>query len=216
MVERILIADDHSIIRVGLSIMIKKLRPKSLIDEAVDFVSVLDLVMKNPYDLIVLDINMPNGSFQQTFDFIKTKQPDTKVLVFSSQDESKYATRYLKMGADGFLQKMADETTVERTVEKVLWKRRHINDAIENESLTDTDSIRNKRTLASNPLKTLSAREMEIAEKLIYGESLKDISNELNLHSSTASTYKARIFKKLDVKNIPELIDVFRFYEPLL
>jgi len=214
MIERILIADDHSIVRVGLSIMVKKLRPESLIEEAADFKNVLDLVKKNSYDLIVLDINMPNGSFQQTFEFIKIKQSDAKVLVFSSQEESVYAIRYLKMGADGFLQKMANEYTVRRVLEKVLRKGTYLSENIKDTLVSN--SIRSRDKTARNPLTTLSTREMEIAEKLIRGESLKDISTELNLHSSTASTYKARIFKKLEVKNIPELIDVFRFYEGLI
>lgn len=214
MIERILIADDHSIVRVGLSIMVKKLRTQSLIEEAVDFKGVLELVKKNTYDLIVLDINMPNGSFQQTFDFIKIMQPDAKVLVFSSQDESVYAIRYLKMGADGFLQKMADEETVRRALEKMFRRGKYVSEDVKDELISNTRRFQDKKS--PNPLKSLSTREMEIAEKLIKGESLKDISEELNLHSSTASTYKARIFKKLDVKNIPELIDVFRFYEGLI
>lgn len=214
MIERILIADDHSIVRVGLSIMVKKLRPESLIEEAVDFKNVLDLVKKNSYDLVVLDINMPSGSFQQTFEFIKIKQPDTKVLVFSSQEGSIYATRYLKMGADGFLQKMADEDTVRRVLEKMFESGDCVSDNIKGTLVSNRIRSRDKTT--RNPLTTLSTREMEIAEKLIRGESLKDISTELNLHSSTASTYKARIYRKLEVKNVPELIDVFRFYEGLI
>lgn len=215
MMERILIADDQSIIRVGLSIMVKRLRPQSLVNEAVDFNDVLDLVNKNTYDLIVLDVNMPNGNFQQTFDFIKGLLPDTKVLVFSSQAENIYAVRYLEMGADGFLPKMADEKTVGQVLEKLLQKDNYIHTAVGDN--VEPGIIRSPRGKGlGNPLKTLSARETEIAQKLIRGESLKDISNELNLHSSTASTYKARIFKKLYVKNIPELIDVFRFYEGLI
>lgn len=214
MTERILIADDHSIVRVGLSIMVKKLRPQSLIEEATDFRMVLELVKKSTFDLIILDINMPNGSFQQTFEFIKIKQPDARILVFSSQDENIYAVRYLKMGADGFLQKMADEDTVNKALEKMFRKGRYLSEDVKDSLISH--SIRPKEKVGVNPIKTLSTREMEIAEKLIRGETLKDISAELNLHSSTASTYKTRIFKKLEVKNIPELIDVFRFYEGLI
>src|SRR5690554_8015432 len=109
MTEHILIADDHSIVRVGLSLMIKKLRPIAITKEADSFKNVLDIISKINFNLIILDINMPNGTFQQTFDIIKIKQPNVKILVFSSQDESVYAIRYLKLGADGFLDKMADE-----------------------------------------------------------------------------------------------------------
>src|SRR5690606_16857122 len=103
MIEKILIADDHSIVRIGLSIMIKKLRPHAEIDEADSFKSVLEIINIKKFDLIIMDINMPNGNFQQTFDIVKIKHPHVKVLVFSSQDEQTYAIRYLKLGADGFL-----------------------------------------------------------------------------------------------------------------
>lgn len=194
--------------------MVKKLRPQSLIQEANDFKNVLELIKKSSFDLIILDINMPNGSFQQTFEFIKIKQPDAKILVFSSQEESIYAIRYFKMGADGFLQKMADEDTVRKALEKMFGEGKYVSKGIKETLISSSINPQNKT--APNPLNTLSTREMEIAEKLIRGESLKDISNELNLHSSTASTYKSRIFKKLEVNNIPELIDVFRFYERLM
>ena len=213
MIERILIADDHSIVRIGLSIMIKKLRPQAEIDEADSFKSVLEIINEKKFDLIIMDINMPNGNFQQTFDIVKIKQPNVKVLVFSSQDEQTYAIRYLKLGADGFLPKISDDQTLKKALEKMFDRGSYVS-----EEIKDTIVINslNKKQTTQNPLTTLSDREIEIADKLIKGETLKDISNELNLHVSTASTYKTRIFKKLDVQSIPELIDIFRFYDNLI
>src|SRR5690606_27467975 len=213
MIEKILIADDHGIVRIGLSIMIKKLRPQAEIQEADNFKSVLDIVNKTKFDLIIMDINMPNGNFQQTFDIVKIKQPNVKVLVFSSQDEQTYAIRYLKLGADGFLPKISDDQTLKKALEKMFDRGSYVS-----EEIKDTIIINslNKKQTTQNPLTTLSDREIEIADKLIKGETLKDISNELNLHVSTASTYKTRIFKKLDVQSIPELIDIFRFYDNLI
>lgn len=213
MIERILIADDHSIVRIGLSIMIKKLRPQAEIDEADSFKSVLEIINEKKFDLIIMDINMPNGNFQQTFDIVKIKQPNVKVLVFSSQDEQTYAIRYLKLGADGFLPKISDDQTLKKALEKMFDRGSYVS-----EEIKDTIIINslNKKQTTQNPLTTLSDREIEIADKLIKGETLKDISNELNLHVSTASTYKTRIFKKLDVQSIPELIDIFRFYDNLI
>lgn len=213
MIEKILIADDHSIVRIGLSIMIKKLRPNAEIEEADSFKSVLEIINKTKFDLIILDINMPNGNFQQTFDIVKIKQPTVKVLVFSSQDEQTYAIRYLKLGADGFLPKISDDVTLKKALEKMFDKGSYVSEKIKDTIVTNS---LNKKQTAQNPLTTLSDREMEIADKLIKGETLKDISNELNLHVSTASTYKTRIFKKLEVQSIPELIDIFRFYDNLI
>lgn len=210
MIENILIADDHGIVRLGLSLMIKKLRPQASIDEVDDYQKVLGIIKRKAYDLIILDINMPNGSFQETLEIIKIKSPKTKVMVFSSQDENLYAIRYLKMGADGFLHKLAPEEDIKKALEKMLYKGSYVSEEVKDAMVFNT---LNKNVPVDNPLEILSDREIEIAEQLMKGIPLKDISNELNLHSSTVSTYKTRIFKKLDIQSVPELIDVFKLYE---
>lgn len=210
MIETILIADDHGIVRLGLSLMIKKLRPQAVVNEVDDYQKVLGAIKKDSYDLIILDINMPNGSFQETLEIIKIKRPKTKVMVFSSQDEHLFAIRYLKMGADGFLHKLSSEENIKNALEKMLNKGSYVSEEVQDAMAFNT---LNKDTPVSNPLELLSDREIEIAEHLIKGTSLKDISSELNIHVSTVSTYKTRIFKKLDIQSVPELINVFSFYE---
>jgi len=214
MIKKILLADDHGIVRIGLSITIKKILPQVEIHEADNFKSVLDIINKTKFDLVILDINMPDGNFQQTFDIIKIKQPGVKVLVFSSQDEKTYAIRYLKLGADGFLPKMSDDVTLKKALEKMFEKGSYVSQDIQDTLISD--SLNKSRPATQNPLTSLSDRELEIADKLIDGKSMKEISNELNLHISTASTYKTRLFKKLDVKSIPELIDIVKFYAHLI
>lgn len=210
MKENILIADDHGIVRLGLSSMIKKLRPQASVEEADHYQKVLGAIKTNTYDLIILDINMPNGSFQETLEVIKHRSPKTKVMVFSSQEESLYAIRYLKMGADGFLHKLAPEEDIKKALEKMLNKGSYVSEEVKDAMVFNT---LNKNVPLDSPLELLSDREIEIAEQLTKGTPLKDISNELNLHASTVSTYKTRIFKKLDIQSIPELIDVFKLYE---
>lgn len=208
MIETILIADDHGIVRLGLSLMIKKLRPQAVVNEVDDYQKVLGAIKKDSYDLIILDINMPNGSFQETLEIIKIKRPKTKVMVFSSQDEHLFAIRYLKMGADGFLHKLSSEENIKNALEKMLNKGSYVSEEVKDAMVFNT---LNKDAPVSNPLELLSDREIEIAEHLIKGTSLKDISSELNIHVSTVSTYKTRIFKKLDIQSVPELINVFSF-----
>lgn len=210
MMENILIADDHGIVRMGMSLMIKKLRPQASIEEVGDYQKVLELIKKNAYDLIILDVNMPNGSFQETLEIIKRRSPKTKVMVFSSQDESLYAIRFLKMGADGFLHKLAHEHDIREALEKMLNKGSYVSEEVKDAMVFNS---LNKNISADNPLKLLSDREIEIAKQLMKGVPLKDISNELNLHASTVSTYKTRIFSKLDIQSVPELIDIFKLYE---
>ena len=210
MVEKILIADDHGVVRLGLALMIKKIRSQVSIDQSDSYSGVLESIKKIDYNLIILDINMPNGTFQETLEVIKIRNPRTKILVFSAQDESIYAIRYLKMGADGFLHKLAPEEVISKALEKMLNKGRYVSEEVKDAMIFNT---LNKGLPIENSLELLSDREMEIAGRLIKGETLKDIANELNLHVSSISTYKSRIFKKLFIQSIPELIEVFRFQE---
>ena len=98
--KKILKADDHGVVRLGLSLIIKKLRPDSIVKEVDDYQEVMNIIKKEAFDLAILDLNMPNGNFQEALHAIKARHPYAKVMIFSSQDENLYAVRYLKMGAD--------------------------------------------------------------------------------------------------------------------
>lgn len=207
--EKILIADDHGVVRMGLSLIIKKLRPNATIDDVEDYQKVMQKVKENTFDLAILDLNMPNGNFNEALQAIKSKNSETKVMIFSSQDESLYAVRYLKMGADGFLHKDSSEDAINKALTKMLDKGRYMSDDVKDALINDK---LNKRETTINPLEILTGREMEVAERLVVGEPMKDISNNLNLHSSTVSTYKTRILEKLNIQTIPDLIKLFNFY----
>ena len=208
--KKILLADDHGVVRLGLSLIIKKLRPDSIVTEVDDYQKVMNIIKDQSFDLVILDLNMPNGNFQEALQAIKLKNPQTKVMIFSSQDESLYAIRYLKMGADGFLHKLSDEDIINRALTKMLDKGSYMSEDVK-ESLIFSN-LRNDDNTIINPLEKLTNREMEVAERLIAGEPMKEISNNLNLHASTISTYKTRIFEKLDIQSIPELIKIFDFH----
>ncbi|MDD3356563.1 MAG: response regulator transcription factor [Dysgonamonadaceae bacterium] len=207
--KKILLADDHGVVRLGLSLIIKKLRPDSIVTEVDDYQKVMNIIKDQSFDLVILDLNMPNGNFQEALQAIKLKHPQTKVMIFSSQDESLYAIRYLKMGADGFLHKLADEDIINRALTKMLDKGSYMSEDVKDSLIFDK---LNKHETPVNPIETLTNREMEVAERLIAGEPMKEISNNLNLHASTISTYKTRIFEKLDIQSIPELIKIFDFH----
>ncbi len=210
MEKKILIADDHGVVRLGLSMMIKKLRPDFIISEVDDYQKVMSIIKEKTFDIVILDLNMPNGNFQEALNAIKSKSPHTKVMIFSSQDENMYAIRYLKMGADGFLHKLASEEVIHKALTKMLEKGTYISEDVK-ESLIYSNL--NKQEASPNPLEVLTDREMEIAERLIVGEPMKIISNDLHIHTSTVSTYKTRILDKLNIQSIPELIKIFNIYE---
>ena len=203
MQERILVADDHGIVRYGLSLMLRKIRPNSVIEEAADYAKVIEMAQKNPYDLYILDVTMPNGSFMHTYSLLKMISAHCKILVFSSLDEEVYAMRYIESGADGFLNKLASEDEMKLALEKIFSNGKYVSNAVK-DSLVFYKANKGK----ARPLDQLSNREIAIANMLVRGKSLKEISQELHLHVSTVSTYKTRIFEKLQIQNIPDLIKV--------
>lgn len=205
--DRILIADDHGIVRMGLMQLIKNLRPLAILSEVEDFKSLSSIISKENFDLVIIDVNMPNGTLQQAIDFIRLKQPLLKILVFSSQDEKVYAMRYLKMGADGFLNKLSSKQKVDKALSAMLERGKFISEEVK-ESMIFNSNTKQK----ASSLESLSNREMEVANKLIEGLSLKEMSNQLNLHTSTISTYKNRVFDKLEIQSIPELVEILRLY----
>ncbi|MDX1365256.1 MAG: response regulator transcription factor [Arenibacter latericius] len=206
--SRILVADDHVIVRMGLVQMIEKQRPNAVLSEVDDYKSLMALVSKEKFDLVILDVNMPNGTLQQAIDFIKLKQPSLKILIFSSQEEHLYALRYLKMGADGFLNKLSPKEQIDGAITTILKTGRYLSDEVKEQLVFS--KLNNQENAAS--IEALSNRELEVAHKLIEGLTLKELSNQLNLHVSTVSTYKNRIFEKLNVQSIPELIAIMRVY----
>lgn len=205
--NRILIADDHSIVRMGLVQLIKKLRPNAILTEVEDFKSLSTIIAQEDFDLVVVDVNMPNGTLQQAIDFIKLKQPHLKILVFSSQDEQVYAMRYLKMGADGYLNKLSSKQKVDAALTAMLERGKFISEEIKESVIFSSNKQPN-----TSPLQSLSNRELEVASKLVEGLPLKELSTQLNLHTSTVSTYKNRVFDKLEIQSIPELVEILRLY----
>jgi len=205
--QKILVADDHSIVRTGLIMLIKNSWQEVSVTEASNYATVQNLVEKEKFNLIILDVNMPNGTFISTMNFIKKTQPNAKILVFSALDEQLHAKRYIDAGADGFLNKLANETQVKTALEKMFTSGKYLSDDVKD------NLIFSPRKLEENPLKLLSTREMDIAIRLMKGKRIKEISHELNLQVTTVSTYKVRIFEKLSIQSVPELLDIFKFYE---
>ncbi|MBA5245599.1 response regulator transcription factor [Marnyiella aurantia] len=205
---RIIVADDHGIVRMGLIQTLKRLLPEAVITEVEDFKSMYRVISDQQQDLAIMDVNMPNGTVQEAIDFIKIKQPKLKILIFSSQDEELYALRYLKMGAGGYLSKQSPGAAIETALNSMLTTGRYASEAVKEAMFFESVSGNTK----TSPVEILSDRELQIANKLAEGLPLKEISNQLNLHSSTISTYKNRLFEKLQIKSIPELVEILRMY----
>lgn len=197
----LLLVDDHSVIRKGMRIIIENLLAHVKIDEADDGDSAFEKIKRNNYDLVILDVNMPNTDSFGLVTNILALKPDMKILMFSMNDEEVYAKRYLKMGVMGYLKKDEPEAEIRKAITSVLNNKKYMSPRLSQIIIEDLHS--NNKT--ENPFDNLSPREFEIAQHLTRGESLAEICNKLTLHPSTVGTHKARIFEKLNCKNIIDL-----------
>lgn len=198
---KFLFVDDHAIVRTGLRQVIEDFIPQCDIDEANDGDSALERIKHNNYDLVIMDVNMPNTDSFGTLTTIFSMKPLTRIIMFSMNAEEIYAKRYLKIGAMGYLRKDADGNEIQKAVETVLDNKKYISPELSQKFLDDLQQKNN----SENPFDKLSPREFEIVPHLARGDSVTDISNKLHLHTSTVGTHKARIFDKLQCNNIIDL-----------
>ena len=198
---KILLADDHAIVREGLKTFIQNIIPHSDIEEAYDGASAFKKITRNNYALIILDINMPaTDSFGLVSNILAAK-PKSKILIFSMNSEEIFAKKFLNLGALGYLSKYASEDEFRLAIENVMSNKRYVSPSFR-QALTE--SALGKNSNNQNPFDLLSSRELEIVRHLIKGASVSQIGTCLNLHTSTVGTHKARIFEKLHCKNIIE------------
>lgn len=209
--NKILIADDHSIVRLGASILIREAIENPHISHAETYEEVYESLRNNIFDLLLLDINMPGGNNIRVIKEILEIQPKIKILVFSSYDESLYALRYIEAGACGYLNKSTSMSELNNAISSVKERGKYMSDVVKDLYVQKLTSSKSKLNRA-NPLNKLSNREMDVAKHLIEGLGILEVANTLGLSSSTVSTYKSRIFEKLNVTNIPGLIEIYNLH----
>ena len=199
---KILLADDHSVVREGLKTYIQNIIPRSKIDEAQDGDSAFEKIKYNDYALIILDINMPATDFFGLVSNILAVKPTSKILIFSMNPEEIFAKKYLQLGVLGYLSKKASIDEIKQAINDVINNKRYLSPLL-TEMFTRIALDMEPNT--QNPFDLLSPRELEIVMYLIKGESVSQIGVSLNIHTSTVGTHKARILEKMNCKNIIEL-----------
>ncbi|MDF2380656.1 response regulator transcription factor [Nostoc ellipsosporum NOK] len=207
----ILIAEDHSVVRMGTAMLIREQYPDAVIREAETFDEVVEVLAREPLDLLLLDIHIPGGDNLQMVEAVKLRQPELPILIFSAYDEQLYAIRYLKSGAQGYLKKTAPPDEIKTAIRKVLSGEKYISKIVQEQLVEQLlDPSKKQEGLSS-----LSNREVEVMQLLVKGASPAEIKSTLNIHDSTISTYKAKIFEKLNVTNVIELAEKVRLMDPL-
>jgi DNA-binding NarL/FixJ family response regulator len=205
MSKRILIVDDHLVVRTGVSIILQENFNDLMIFTVKTYPETISFIQQNGIDLIILDINIPGGKNREMIMDIRSFLPDVKIMIFSSYDDDDYACQYIIAGANGYLNKLCDEETLVFAVDSILKKGSYFTPEIIGKIVSASIN-----KTAINPLDSLSKREYEISELLLSGDGNIEIANKLNIQMSTVSTYKSRIFEKLNVKNLVELISIFK------
>lgn len=198
--SRILIADDHAIVRRGMKQLLLEHYPFATIGEAANVEELINEVMDNQWDVVVCDMNMPGRSGLDALTQIKEISPKLPVLIMSMYPEDQYALRVLKSGASGYLAKETIHDDIVRAIEAVIQGKRFITSAVA-EKLAEAVNSDIHRELHE----TLSDREFDVFKLLASGKSVSEIALQLSLSSTTVSTYRSRIMEKMSMKSNAEL-----------
>lgn len=200
-----LVADDHSIVRMGVRLMLETDYPEVRIDEAENGNEIIEKIKSGHYDLLILDFQMPDTDTFSIISNVLARDRSLKILIYTMASEKIYAEKLLKAGVRGFLSKEAKNTELLKAVEVVLRGEIYAGEQV---WFNGKPGV----TTQSNPFTTLSNKEMDILAFLVQGKTTKEISTLLNLQLSTISTHKFRIFKKLHISNVVELIALTKEY----
>ena len=198
---KILIADDHPMIRYGLKQIISEQKDIKVTGEAENGKQVFEFLKKNEYDLLILDLNLPDINGVEILKKLKHSKYKIPVLILSAFPEEQYAVRLIKAGASGYLNKIAVADLLIDAIRKIISGGHYISSAL-SEKLVSAITNDNEE----NVHEKLSEREFEILCLIASGKTVKDVADKLFLSIPTVYTYRSRILEKMDMKNDNELI----------
>ncbi len=196
---RILVADDHPVVREGLKRVIEKDSGMLVSAEASTSQQVLDQVAKERPDVLLLDINMPGRGGLEVLMQLKIHHPALPILVISMYSEDQYATRVLRAGASGYMTKESAPSQLVKAIRKVLRGGKYVSPALAEKLAIDLG------TGSKLPHETLSDREYQVLCMIALAKTVSEIADELSLSVKTISTYRARILEKMDLGNNVQL-----------
>src|SRR5689334_21677856 len=198
---RVVIADDHQILREGLKQLLLAAGDLDVVGEAADGHGVLERVRTLEFDVLLLDMSMPGKSGVELIKQVKAERPKLRVLVLSMHEEHQYAVRAIRAGASGYLTKESAASHLVFAIRKVAGGGAYITAEVA-ERLAQDAMPRSE----GPPHAALSDREFEVFRMLVNGESVSDIALRLHLSAKTISTHKARLMEKLGVDNNADLV----------
>ena len=198
---RVLIADDHTIVREGLKQLLLAASGLEVAGEARDGHEVLERVRNGDFDVLLLDMSMPGKSGMELIRLVKSERPKLRILVLSMHAENQYAVRAVKAGASGYLTKDSAARDLVSAIRKVASGGAFISPEV-----AEALALSAMPQAEGPPHASLSDREYQVFRLLVGGKTVSDIAAELNLSSKTISTHKARLMEKMGLGNQAELV----------
>ena len=198
---RVIITDDHPVVLKGLKEIISEHFDDVIIDVSSQGYELLSKISNNDYDIVLLDISLPDINGLEVLKEIKKRKRNLPVLILSMYPEENYAARALKGGAQGYLTKASASDELVLAVRKILSGKKYISPAFAEKMMLDFESDTEKP-----PHEKLSDRELQVLRMIGEGKAVKEIAGELHLSTNTIRTFRTRILEKIGVKGTSELI----------
>jgi RNA polymerase sigma factor (sigma-70 family) len=198
---RVLIADDHALVRAGIRALVEKIEGIVVVGEAGTGSEAMELVEDLKPNLMLLDITMPDGSGFDVLDHVTKNYPDLKVIVLTVHDAGEYAIRALREGAAGFLPKSAASIELEQAIQTVIRGEVYISPETSRKTLLEYGKGTKRDLLA-----TLSPRQREVLRLIAEGRTTKQIAQLLEISVKTVETHRAQLMERLDIHDVAGLV----------
>ncbi len=198
---RVLVAEDHTIVREGIKQLIGMARDLTVAGEAGNGQQLLEILRQTPCEVVLLDISMPGVNGLEAIPRIRALASPPAILMLSMHDEVQMAARALKIGAAGYATKDSDPALLLTAIRKVAGGGRYIDPALADRMVFEVGL-----TDSRPPHALLSEREFSVFERLVRGEGVNEIAQQLSVSSKTVSTHKARLMQKLDAHSVADLV----------
>lgn len=209
--QKVLIADDHSIVRYGLRLLVQEVTGKNgVIHFAKDGLEIRKMLQTTRYDFLIMDINMPYSDGLTLVTEIIARSPGIRILVLSVNPEKVHAKRYLEAGAYGYVQKVESDEELRKAIIHVAGGQRYMSNA---QMHLFSNMLFGKNL--ENPFDDLSPREFAAAMLFLQGYGLAEVAETMHISVSTASTHKSRIFNKLGVENLLDMQKLAKLHSVL-
>jgi two-component system, NarL family, invasion response regulator UvrY len=197
---KVLLADDHSIVRAGLRRLVEESTDMEVVAEAADGDEAIRLIRASQPDVAVIDLSMPHIDGLEVISRIHPEFPDLPILVLTMHAENQYVVRAIESGAMGYITKQSAPEQLVKAIRKVVGGTRYLTD-----DATESLALRVSRGAQRSTLDELSTRELQVLRRLALGHTNREIAAAYNISIKTVDTYRFRLLKKLDLRNNAEL-----------